>query len=430
MNERKKEEEENNQEYNEEEHEKNIDLFQLYINNMNDNKISNNLKQEKIYREQFDNLLIDQINLLIKLKRENEVIKYLEKNIPIYPTFPLREALNKCIENDIIEAAVYIYQVLNENRASFDLTLQIIDRNFKKYKENPKEEESDFLRVLNLSIKICKDNSESLLKKDTKEKGKKESDSEGEELWFDLLKKLYELEDSLENKKIIKENKEQIEETLKKGIALLLKDICNYVRIQKLIKYVTENQGKAEYKEYKTILETMLRSNNSFDRILHNVMIILKNSIENAESTRKKVTSKGNNYNIKKCDVCNKYFQNSRDEILYFFGCGHQSHEKCCYKKKINTNRNRIIINNIYENEESYLPECEVCRKNRIENNDKIDDEYENFIMNEDREIAENVILTKENIKMKAFKFGNKKDKFKKIDKYDAKYQNEVSIFY
>ena len=430
LNERKKEEEENNQEYNEEEHEKNIDLFQLYINNMNDNKISNNLKQEKIYREQFDNLLIDQINLLIKLKRENEVIKYLEKNIPIYPTFPLREALNKCIENDIIEAAVYIYQVLNENRASFDLTLQIIDRNFKKYKENPKEEESDFLRVLNLSIKICKDNSESLLKKDTKEKGKKESDSEGEELWFDLLKKLYELEDSLENKKIIKENKEQIEETLKKGIALLLKDICNYVRIQKLIKYVTENQGKAEYKEYKTILETMLRSNNSFDRILHNVMIILKNSIENAESTRKKVTSKGNNYNIKKCDVCNKYFQNSRDEILYFFGCGHQSHEKCCYKKKINTNRNRIIINNIYENEESYLPECEVCRKNRIENNNKIDDEYENFIMNEDREIAENVILTKENIKMKAFKFGNKKDKFKKIDKYDAKYQNEVSIFY
>ena len=286
------------------------------------------------------------------------------------------------------------------------------------------------MRVLNLSIKICKDNSESLLKKDTKEKGKKESDSEGEELWFDLLKKLYELEDSLENKKIIKENKEQIEETLKKGIALLLKDICNYVRIQKLIKYVTENQGKAEYKDYKTILETMLRSNNSFDRILHNVMIILKNSIENAESTRKKVTSKGNNYNIKKCDVCNKYFQNSRDEILYFFGCGHQSHEKCCYKKKINTNRNRIIINNIYENEESYLPECEVCRKNRIENNNKIDDEYENFIMNEDREIAENVILTKENIKMKAFKFGNKKDKFKKIDKYDAKYQNEVSIFY
>ena len=51
-----------------------------------------------------------------------------------------------------------------------------------------------------------------------------------------------------------------------------------YVRIQKLISYVTEKQEKAEYKEYKTILETMLRWNNSFDRVLYSVMTILKTS--------------------------------------------------------------------------------------------------------------------------------------------------------
>ena len=419
LEEKKEEEEETPSEEADKNQEKNVDLFQLYINNMNDNNI-NNLKQEKIYREQFDNLLIDQINLLIKLHRGDEVINYLKKNIPIYPTFPLREALNKCIESEMIEPAVYIYQVLNENRASFDLTLQIIDKNFKDFVTNPLND-SKFLDTINLSIHICKENSESLLKKDPKEKGKKDSDSEGEELWFDLLKKLYELEDSLENN----ENKETIKETLEKCIALLLKEICYHVRIQKLIKYVTEKQEKAQYKEYKTILESMLRSNNSFDRVLESVMKILKNSIENAESTRKKVTSKGNNYNIKKCDVCNKLFQNSKDEIVYFFGCGHQSHEKCCYKKKISSNRSRIIS----ENGESFLPECEVCRKNRIENENKNSDEYENFIMNEDREIAENIILSKENIKMKAFKFGNKKDKFKKLDKYDTKYENEVSIF-
>ena len=73
--------------------------------------------------------------------------------------------------------------------------------------------------------------------------------------------------------------------------------------------------------------------------------------------------------------------------------------------------------------------ECEVCRKNKINEDNKDEDEYENFILNEDREIADNVILNKNNIKMKAFKFGNKKDKFKKLDKYDMKYQNETSIF-
>ena len=420
----KKEDEEEIPEENLEKQKTNIDLFQLFINNMDEN--NKNINQEKIFREQFDNLLIDQTNLLIKLKRENEVVKYLQKNIPIYPTFPLREVLNKCIGNEIIDAAIYIYQVLNENKSSFNLTLQILDKSFNKYKEFPKEGEFDFLDKLNLSINICKGNSESLFKKDPKEKSKKESDDESEKLWFDLLQKLYKYEDSLEDN----ENKEIIKKTLEKGISILLNEICSYVRIQQLIKYVTEHQEKAQYKEYKTILEKMLRSDNSFGRVLESVKTILKKSIEESEIKRKKETSKGNNYNIKKCDVCNKLFQNSKDEIVYFFGCGHQSHENCCHKKKRNTNKNRIIMNNSYENEESFLPECEVCRKNRIENRNKNEDEYENFIMNEDRDFAEDIILNKDNIKVKAFKFGNKKDKFKKLNKYDNKYQNEDYIFY
>ena len=417
-----KEEEENNPKENGEEQVKNIDLFDLYKGNINMN--NNNLNQEKIIREQFDNLLLEQIKLLVKLNRKNDVIKYLKLDIPYYPTFPLREALNICIENSLFEAAIYIYQELNENRESFDLTLKILDKSFEKFKLSPETEEQDFLDKLNLSIKICKENSESLLKKDPKEKMKKETDTEGEDLWFDLLKKIYELEDSVDKL----ENNEKIKETLQKGKATLLKEISSYVRIQKLISYVTEKQEKAEYKEYKTILETMLRWNNSFDRVLYSVITILKTSIENAESIRKKVISRGNNYNIKKCDVCNQFFQNTKDEIVYFFGCGHQSHEKCCYKKKINSNKNRIILHKKEESEESFLPECEVCRKNKIDNRNRMENDYEEFIMSEDREDTD-IIISKENNKTKAFKFGNKKDKFKKLEKYDMKYQNEVSIF-
>ena len=64
-----------------------------------------------------------------------------------------------------------------------------------------------------MSIQICKENSESLLKKDTKDKQKKDSDSEGEELWFDLLQKLYEFEDVVEkikNNERCDKNRERI----------------------------------------------------------------------------------------------------------------------------------------------------------------------------------------------------------------------------
>ena len=141
----------------------------------------------------------------------------------------------------------------------------------------------------------------------------------------------------------------------------------------------------------------MLRNNNSFDRVLQSVMIILKNSIENSESKRKEVTSKGNNYNIKKWDVCNKLFKNN---------------DKCWYKKKINYSKKNIIIN---EYDENFIPECEVCRKNRIEDENKYENEYENFILNEIKEASEKINANKNNIEMNAFKFGSKEDNSPKI---------------
>ena len=271
------------------------------------------------------------------------------------------------------------------------------------------------------------------MKKFINEKDKKEY-KEGEKLWFELLKRLYEFDDELENKKDIDENNKKIVQiTLQKGIEDLLRQMCLYVTIQDLVKEVTENQGRAQYKEFKYILESMLRSNTSFDRVLNSVMVILKDAIENSESKRKKVTSKGNNYNYKKCDVCRKPFENSRNEIIYCFGCGHQSHENCCFKKKIHENKNKININNDEENEEDFIPECELCKRNKIgiENKNKWDEEEEDKnvqnILDEDMEEIKNDSKTN---KIKSFKFGNKKDKFKKLDKYEKHYLNEVSMFY
>ena len=408
-----------------------INIFKLYINNKKEKEI---LKEEKKIREEFDRLLLDQIHLLIVLKRKQDILCYLQKNIKLYPNYPLREALKECVENKITESAVFIFQTLGENRQALSLTRGNLEKSFEEYLKNSANNK-DFLKKLEICTEICKENSESLMKKITVDKDRKEKYNEGEELWFELLKRLYEFEDELEKKdpkEIDEANKKTIQTTLQKGIEDLLKKMCEYVSIQNLVNNVTENQERAQYKEFKNILESMLRSNTSFDRVLHSVMAILKDSIENSESKRKKVTSKGNNYNYKNCDVCNKHFVNSREEIIYCFGCGHQSHEKCSYKKKIKNEKDNRIILNEADDEYNCIIECEVCRKNKIENRNKYENEEENLknVEKDKDEDEETIKFKSPSDKSKSFKFGNKREKLKKIDRYDNNYQNEVSMFF
>ena len=100
-------------------------------------------------------------------------------------------------------------------------------------------------------------------------------------------------------------------------------------------------------------------------------------------------------------------------------------------KKKINENKINKI--NIDDDEEDFIPECEVCRKNKIEieNKSKWDEEEENVknVQNAIHDDMDKINISSPD-KVKSFKLGNKKDKFKKIAKYDKHYQNEISMFY
>ena len=421
--------EEENLNDNNEDEEKVIDMFKLYVNNKSD---KNSIKEEKKVREEFDKLLLDQIHLLIVLRRKPEIIKYLERNIKNYQNYPLREALKECVENDITDSAVYIYQTLGENRSALKYTKENLDKSFEKYIHN-NTDNKDFLNKLKICMDICRKNSESLMKKETNDKEKGKKFNEREELWFDLLKKLYEFEERLEkDKKIDGNNKKNILETLEKSIEGLLREMCSYVSLQNLVRYVTEDE-RAQYKEFKSILESMLRSNTSFDRVLNSVSAILKDSIDNSESERKKKILKGNNYEYKKCDVCKKNY--NKDEKILLFGCGHQSHEECCYKRKLkdnSKNKNKIIISD--EEEEKCVNECEICRKNKIEKKRKLDMENENNKNAQNQNVINeetNEIIDKSPLdNKKAFKLINKKEKFRKLAKYDKNYKDITSMFY
>lgn len=392
--------------------------------------------RDKLINEQFKKYLIQQIKLLINLKRTNEILRFLKLNIKLYPNYPLQEVLEECMNNNITDSAIYLYQTLGESKKALDLTQKSLDKAFYNYLDDDKfDDKTEFDNKLRICIDICKDNSESLSKNDFNDEGK-ETGKEGEDLWFNLLENLYKYEDELEKNEIKIEGKEEpiklggyrknkIINNLQKYIEELLKQMCLFVSIQNLVDYVTESHNRAQYKEFKFILESMLRTNTSFDRVLNSTMIILKRAINNSENERKKVTLKGNNYNYTKCDVCHEYFENSKTEVVLCFGCGHQSHKSCCYKKKLNNDEEEL-------NDRNFKPECLICYQNEIENENvegKGDDnrgqEKEN-ILEEINELRASKIKEKS----KKFRFGNKNEKLKKMMRYDKMYENEMTMFY
>ena len=189
--------------------------------------------------------------------------------------------------------------------------------------------------------------------------------------------------------------------------------MCLHVSLQNIIETVTEVQKEAQYKEFKNILGDMLRSNNSFNRILKNIKLILKSSIVKSEFERNQSSIRGNCYNNKLCDVCNKYFIKSKGEKINCFGCGHQSHETCVY------------CNNNYN-------ECIICRRNGVGNDDMdkeiINKEEPNNVKEENNNMNKIEEKGKINSKEKdLFMFGNRNDKIKKLKDYDKKYIEKIT---
>ena len=391
-----------------------------------------NVREKKI-KEQFETLLLHQITLLISLKRSNDILQFLKINIKLYPNYPFRIILKECMENNITDASIFLYQTLGESRNALNLTQKSLEKEFYSYlKDELYDDKTEFLEKLKICIDICKENSESLTKKVTNDEGK-EIHKEGEDLWFNLLENLYKFEDECEKNEIKYENevlkiseyrKKKVKDTLQKSIEELLKQMCLFVSIQNLVEYVTENQNRAQYKEFKCILESMLRTNTSFDRVLNSTMTILKRAINNSEIDRRKITLKGNSYNYKKCDVCHELFEDSKNEIVLCFGCGHQSHKACCFKRKLK--KEEISTND----DENFKPECLICHQNEIE---KVENEDKNEPKKEKEQdyMIEKIKENKKDInKVKKFKFGNKIEKLKRMTKYDKIYEEEMSMLY
>jgi len=372
--------------------------------------------------ESLCNILLLQIDLLIKLKKFNEVLPTVQEQLIIYPrVYPKEKCLQKCLENNINDAAILIYQSLGEIQKALELTRNSVEKAFEEYlNKNNDESYNKFLKELNLRIKICEDTSENMEKDNffsdnvnmTKNKEQKISQKEIEDIWFEVLKQLYDFESKCTEKK-------DIQKKIQENINDFLRKMSLHVKLRNIIGTVTEIQKETQYKDFKNILGDMIKSNNNFNRILSNTMTIMKNYIIKSEEDRKKGSIKGNFYNYEKCDVCNKYIDESKNEIISCFGCGHQSHEYCAYREKEDYESECFICkqSEIIDEHANLKKERKMAKKDKDEENKDKDNQNE-IIIEENKENNE-----KEKEKEKEDNwFGNKDDNIKKLNDYDNCY--------
>ena len=381
----------------------------------NEENDANNIKKN----ESLCNILLLEIDLLIKLKKFNEVLPSVREQLIIYPrVYPKEKCLQKCLDNNINDAAILIYQSLGEIEKALELTRNSVEKSFEDYLNNYNEETyKKFLGELTLRIKICEDTSEYMEKNNffsdnsntnIKNNKTKITQKELEDIWFTVLKQLYDFHSRSNGNK-------DIENKIQENINELLRKMCLHVKLRNIIETVTDIQKDSNYKEFKNILGVMIKSNNNFNRILNNTMIIMKNCITKSEEARRLGSIKGNFYNYEKCDVCNRYIDDDKNEILSCFGCGHQSHENCAYREK-----------------EDYESECSICKQSEIidehiniKKEKKINEEKKEEKEEEKKDENNKIIINNEenNEKKEEENLGNtKEDKIKKLNDYDSRY--------
>ena len=179
-----------------------------------ENESSKNVKNESLC-----NILLLEIELLIKLKKFKEVLPSVREKLTLYPkVYPKEKCLQKCLENNINDASVLLYQSLGEPEKAMELTKNSVEKSFEEFLNDKGEEKYQiFMEELNLRIKICEETSEFIEKNiifsddNIQDNKVMINQKEIEDIWFNVLYQLYEFEKRGENdENIVKKMKENL----------------------------------------------------------------------------------------------------------------------------------------------------------------------------------------------------------------------------
>ena len=316
--------------------EKTIELN--YIERVLLNYKDNNLPTEDEEILIYNSLLLRHIDLLCECGRKNEILKNLKERAS-YPD----ECLDKCIENNVNDAAIFLYLRQDNIKEALDLSNKELSNDYEELIKCFKDNNLQILNNLTIkhdsnldrSIFIC-ENAHS-------------EEQENENMWFGLVKLCYEYRNKVKKINIdnIKEiNLKNLDKIIIDDIQKVFEKMYIYVGIKKIVEYVTINNKEVEFKEFKPILMQMLEGYTNFSKIFELVRNLISIRVNGELKLFYHLTAEGTFYQVKYCDECENKFE--ENNIVILFKCGHKLHLMCC-----------IMDNNIFS--------CPICRKKDIE---------------------------------------------------------------
>ena len=410
----------------------------IYVENLlNKYKNRANINEEEKSNEFYLNLLNTHIDLLCKLKHFDKILPYLKNN----QLYSADYCLKKCLEYKVTDASIYLYQSTGNDQEALNLAISELKDILKKMVDNSEKEEmeeeynrltEEHNKIIIECINICENSGKSLENINDNEK----KSNENEKMWFNILQIFYEYIDKiksmLSDKDLIMTKKpnyqiylNNLSQLISKDIEDLFEKMYPYTGIKKIISRVSEANKQASSKEFKPVLQKLLKGYGYLDTILSIAKKLLANNTINNLNIERNLIKKGICYKKLICDKCNQNFeenelQEKNDEKInkiLLFKCGHKIHKNCC-----------LIKNNLFM--------CNICYENELNESISLMN-FENLINNlakdfnkkENMSINENISLSKNsNIQNNSIGKESKYTKLNEINKKSFNYINCMEI--
>ena len=302
----------------------------LFIQNQQDEKDKN-----------YEQYLFMKIELLIKNNHKEQIIKIIEKNSILWKD----KYLQFLIKNEVLDAAVFVSQKLENIESCIDLSIKQIRKIFGSIKDTLLNYEEGFnndiiyikfdeiKKYLDLSLMASASWAE--VNRDKKDNLK--------QYWIEQLDMFYDFQNDLyrenKNNKLslkFKSNNfnyiyDKVEQNVIDNTGYILSKMNDYIHLSMIVDILSERFKNTNYKDYSKMFQRMFSTARQTEDIFSTIYILSTNTIKKIQANLLSEMRKGLFTESEECGYCNKpIYINDIVNKYEYFKCGHTYHSSCC----------------------------------------------------------------------------------------------------
>ena len=328
-------------------------------------------------KKEYSEILLLYIKLLLYFEREQRVLKIIKSEEEY---INIKECLKLCL-NKSIDACVYLYKLIGDEKSALEICLDKINQNFDEIKKNVKKSENEkntnlfdeIKKLIDECINICEYNSEnssayrkrksSILPNNNKIVDENEISDMGEDYWIQLFSHIYKIVNETEDRNALIFAK--IKNYLSQKLEDLLIAMSYYVDFTYIIKNVSNNLQFALFKKFlnkifytKSHLSNLYNSyiNLLSDKITKNMKIAELNEQEGKNVSL--IVKEDNENNLEKAKIILDRFNKYNFNYKYSRNKEINENDNDNDNKIKDNNGNEIIIKN-----QTIYKKCNICSK-------------------------------------------------------------------